>query len=56
MGGALPERTNLAFHIIFAAVALGGALTRREWYHKTFAVGIAALFALYIVLLFTQLH
>jgi hypothetical protein len=37
---------NLAFHVIFGTSLLVGALTRREWYHKTLVVfGIVALFA-----------
>jgi hypothetical protein len=55
LGGALPNRTNVIFHAIFASMALIGALTAREWFHKLFVVTIAALFALYIVLLFGRL-
>jgi hypothetical protein len=56
LNGALPERTNFAFHLTFAALALIGGITRREWFHKAFAVAIAILFALYTGLLFAQLH
>lgn len=56
LDGTLPGGMNLAFHLSFATIALIGGITRREWYHKFAAVAIAALFALYIVLLFTQLH
>lgn len=55
LDGRLPESTDLAFHVIFGATFIVGAITRREWYHKTLVVfGIAGL-VLYILLLFTQL-
>jgi hypothetical protein len=54
--GKLPEPIDLAFHAIFGATFIVGAITRREWYHKTLVVfGIAGL-VLYILLLFTRLH
>lgn len=54
--GKLPEPTDLAFHVIFGATFIVGAITRREWYHKTLVVfGIAGL-VLYILLLFTRLQ
>jgi hypothetical protein len=56
LDGTLPEKTNLAFHLVFAALAGGAIITGREWYHKAASIGLAALFALYIFLLFTQLH
>lgn len=56
LGSALPDTMNLAFHMIFAGFAIAGLLTKREWFHKAFAVAMAALFALYIVLLFAQLR
>lgn len=56
LGGALPDTTNVIFHVIFMLTALIGALTRREWYHKTVAIVISLLFALYIALLFGHLH
>jgi hypothetical protein len=55
LAGSLPNRTNVLFHAIYAGMALIGALTKREWFHKFFALMIAALFALYIVLLFGHL-
>ncbi len=56
LGGALPDSANLAFHVTFAAFAIAGILTKNEWFHKAFAVSMAALFAFYIVLLFAQLR
>ncbi len=46
----------MIFHAIFAVMGVIGAVTRREWFHQLFAVIMAALFALYIGLLFAQLH
>jgi hypothetical protein len=54
--GALPNRANVIFHALFATMALIGALTAREWFHKLFVLTIAALFALYIALLFGHLQ
>ncbi|MGI9086319.1 MAG: hypothetical protein ACR2HH_01040 [Chthoniobacterales bacterium] len=54
--GAFTDRTNLAFHLLFAALGLFGWISRREWYHKALAVMVAALFALYTGLLFAQLR
>lgn len=56
LSGRWTDSTNLSFHLVFAALALIGGLTRKEWFHKTLAVLIAAIFALYVGLLFTQLH
>lgn len=56
LGGALPEHTNLAFHGVFGGLAIIAGLTRSEWFHKAFAIGIAVLFALYTALLFAQLR
>lgn len=53
--GTLPDALNVAFHLIFMVAAAASAFTRAEWYHKALAVVIAALFALYIALLFTRL-
>jgi hypothetical protein len=56
LDGKLPHPTNLAFHVIFGSTLLIGALTRREWYHKTLVVFGIAVFVLYIVVLFARLH
>ncbi|MFN2509606.1 MAG: hypothetical protein ABR589_12645 [Chthoniobacterales bacterium] len=56
VNGALPDRLNLAFHLVFMSIAAVGALTRREWYHKAVALlGVAGV-TLYIALLFTRLR
>ena len=54
--GKLPEPTDLAFHVIFGATFIVGAITRREWYHKTLVVFGSAGLVLYILLLFTRLR
>ncbi|MBA3762719.1 MAG: hypothetical protein H0X04_05160 [Chthoniobacterales bacterium] len=53
---ALPERTNLAFHLVFIAFAASGIVLAREWYHKFLAVFTALGFLFYITSLFTRLH
>lgn len=55
LDGHLPNASNVTFHAFFAVFALVGALTRREWFHKLFAVAMALLIALYIGLLFARL-
>ena len=55
LNGHLPDAKNVIFHAIFASFALTGVLTRREWFHRVFAVVMAILIALYIVLLFARL-
>ncbi|MDQ6912107.1 MAG: hypothetical protein M3128_04455 [Verrucomicrobiota bacterium] len=56
LNGSLPNPTNLTFHLVFIAVALGGALLRREWYHKIAAASMVVLFGFYIVTLFEHLR
>jgi hypothetical protein len=56
LGGQLPHPLNLAFHAIFGTALLVGALTRREWYHKTLVLFAAGVFIVYILLLFAHLH
>lgn len=56
LSGSLPERTNVIFHIIFFVLAVIGAVTRREWYHKTAAVLMGLLFVFYTTLLFEYLR
>ncbi len=55
LAGGLPEPLNLAFHGLFLALALAAALTRRPRIHEGFAIAMAALFAVYIALLFARL-
>lgn len=54
--GALPDRTNTAFHVAFFAFSAAAAWTQREWFHKAQALAMSALFGLYVVLLFTRLQ
>jgi hypothetical protein len=54
--GRLPERENLAFHVLFIAMAALALTTRRETVHKALAAIMAALFTAYIVALFAQLQ
>ncbi|MGZ5021603.1 MAG: hypothetical protein ACXWFY_03645, partial [Chthoniobacterales bacterium] len=56
LNGSLPNPTNLAFHLVFIAIGIGGALLRREWYHKCAAALMVVLFCIYIVTLFEHLH
>ncbi|HLY06774.1 MAG TPA: hypothetical protein VKR31_13610 [Rhizomicrobium sp.] len=53
--GRLQNGIDLAAHIVFLSVCLGGMATRREWVHKTIAVAALLVFASYIVLLFIPL-
>jgi hypothetical protein len=52
----LPNTTNLAFQLIFAATLLIGALTRSERYHKGLIIFGSALFVLYIVVLYARMR
>ncbi len=54
--GALPNQTNVAFHLFFMAIALLGAFLKNEWFHKSAAVIMVAAFGLYIATLFEHLH
>jgi hypothetical protein len=56
LNGALPYPADLTFHAIFGVTLLIGALTQREWYHKTLVVFIIATFVLYTVMLFTRMQ
>ena len=56
LDGKLPSPTNLIFHAIFGVTLFIGALTRREWYHKTLVVFTNATFVLYIVLLYARIR
>jgi hypothetical protein len=52
----LPAPVNLAFHCLFLVICAIGIVTRREIYHKAIALAGAAVFALYIPLLFWRLR
>jgi len=53
---ALPDRTNLTFHVIYIVAAIGAILTANEWYHKALALFTAAAFVNYITILFGRLQ
>ncbi|GAA4008723.1 hypothetical protein GCM10022280_01840 [Sphingomonas swuensis] len=53
--GRLPEPTNLAFHGVFAAVALVGLATRTGWVHKLLAGAVTVSFVAYVWALFGRL-
>ena len=53
--GGLPSPPNLAFHAVFAALLLAGALTPNERYHKLNVIVGLALFVFYTLLLFTRI-
>ncbi|MGH8428039.1 MAG: hypothetical protein ACRES7_08675 [Gammaproteobacteria bacterium] len=55
LSGTWPKPLDLAFQVMFIVTAAVGALTRREWYHKTLAPFIAIWFAVYIAVLFARL-
>lgn len=55
LGGGLPDDVNLAFHLLFLAMAVTAALVRRPRVHELFAVAMAVLFTTYIALLFARL-
>jgi hypothetical protein len=54
--GKLPRPANLIFEAIFGVTLFIGALTRREWYHKTLVVFTNAAFVLYIMLLYARMR
>ena len=53
--GALPGGVNLAFHAVFATVAVAGFASAHERLHRLLAYGTLSLFAAYIALLFAEL-
>jgi hypothetical protein len=55
LNGHLPGRLNGKFHVIFALTAIAAAIIRREWFHEMLAPIFAALFLVYITLLFGRL-
>ena len=55
LAGGLPSPPNLAFHGVFGALLLAGALTPNERYHKVNAIVGFALFVVYTLLLFTRI-
>lgn len=56
LNGALPERTNLGFHLVYIVIGTIAVLTRREWYHKIMAIIGIAMFLSYTAMLFGRLR
>jgi hypothetical protein len=54
--GSLPDTTNLLFHGLFFAMAVGGLVSARESLHRWLAYFSAAVIAVYIALLFPELQ
>ena len=55
LSGHLPERSNVAFHVVFVILGVSCAVTAREVFHKAAIVFAYILFASYIALLFSHL-
>lgn len=53
--GELPDPANLAFHGVFAALALLALLIRRPRFHEAVAIAMAAMTAVYVAALFAVL-
>lgn len=56
LSGELPTGENLLFHGIFGSMGAIAIFSRKEWIHKFFALGLAAIYILYIALLFRRLQ
>jgi hypothetical protein len=56
LGGRLPDRTNLAFHVLFAAGCVTGIVVRRRRYQEIVGIGLAVAIVAYVALLFTRLR
>jgi hypothetical protein len=54
--GRLPEKTNLAAHVIFMVLGIAAIGTQREWYHKLLIPVSVALIGVYIATLFARLR
>ena len=55
LAGVLPAPANVAFHLVFMAMAAAAAVTERARYHEAVAALTPVLFGAYVVLLFSQL-
>lgn len=55
VSGRLPDRSNIAFHLVFMAASVVAAMTTREWVHKAVSLTLALGFALYVAFLFSRL-
>lgn len=53
--GGLPERANLIFHVVYIALSLTAVLVKKPRLHEALALLMAALFGIYIALLFARL-
>jgi hypothetical protein len=56
LGGHMTDALNLGFQLAFAAIGMGGALTRNERCHEAAAILGAVGITAYIGVLFTHLH
>jgi hypothetical protein len=56
LGGALPDRTNLIFHVVLATGCVIGLMLQRRRYLEVLVVGFAVAIVAYIADLFTQLR
>lgn len=56
IGGHLPDRTNLAFHVALGVGCVTGIAVRRRRLQEILAVAFAAVILTYITLLFAQLR
>ena len=54
--GRLPEKANLAAHVVFMVLAIAAIGTRREWYHQLLIPMSVVLIGAYIATLFARLH
>jgi hypothetical protein len=56
LSGSLPEASNVAFHVGFAALAIGALVGTRDSVHRLIAAASAGLTVVYIALLFANLQ
>jgi hypothetical protein len=56
LGGRLPDRTNLGFHLVLGVGCLTGIAVRRRGYQEVLGVGFTAVIVAYIALLFADLR
>lgn len=55
LSGSLPDTPNVAFHLVFLALAVTGAITKREGFHHANAAVTVVLLGVYIAALFSRL-
>jgi hypothetical protein len=56
IGGSLPGRFDLGFHLFWMACASVAAITRNDLFHKGYVCVSLTSFVIYIAVLFTRLH